>query len=122
MTSWRSPDYQIHLTLSKGRLTFLAGNVFEAELKRKNRSRLLGGMIMIAAQEINQQYHHIYADLWIDSKTAIVPLNEIVRIRLMDECDPLYQCSNEKDELRKVLPIELSGVISSIEQQTEEVK
>ncbi|OUS30997.1 hypothetical protein A9Q98_03780 [Thalassotalea sp. 42_200_T64] len=122
MTSWRSPDYQIHITLSKGRLTFRAGNVFEVELKRESRSRLLGGMIMITAQEITQECHHIYADLWIDSKTAIVPLNEIVRIRLMDECDPMYQSSKVKDELRKILPIELSGVIYSIEQHPEEVK
>ncbi|MEI6894444.1 MAG: hypothetical protein V5789_07390 [Colwellia sp.] len=122
MTTWKESDHQIKLDISIEKhkaLIELSGNTFSIELSRPNRKTAIKGMLIIYQLDKQAKYQAVVStNLWIDSKRAIIPLDEKVRITLINECDPMYQLANEKSALRKILPVEFSGII----QQREKAK
>lgn len=124
MTSWSEPDYDIKLCIEAQNyreFIELSGNVFSIKLFRQNMKRPVGGMIIINQREENEAYQpESWGNLWIDSKNAIIPIEENVMIELIDECDPMFQFDTEMDELRKKLPVKLQGKIYKREQLTDQ--
>jgi len=120
MTSWRMPDYQIKVAIPEDKYTqfiALSGNTFAIELYRNNRVRPVLGMVIIShVNKTKKAQTQAWCCLWIDSKKSIIPLNEYVQLVLIEECDPMFQLSDEKDEVNKMLPITLNGKIYKIEE------
>ena len=119
MTSWRTPDYQINLHISIEEQPYLlevSGNAFSIQLIRSNKKRTINGMIIIPKIEtFTNTFINIWACLWINSKRAIVPTEESVKIKLIEECDPMHQFGNKREQLKKLLPLKLNGVIKKAE-------
>jgi len=126
MTSWNAPDYDVKLDIDNDKyneLIELSGNTFSLQIFRRERKRAIGGMLIIP--EFTKFENHSteqWAWLWIDSKKAIVPLDEEVTLTLIGECNPMYQFDDELDPLRKKLPVSLKGRIYGIEKFTEQEK
>lgn len=115
MTSYSIPDYRIKLeTEEQLKLNQLAGNTFTVSLLRQNRANLVSGMITIPATHQNNNIEQAWACLWINSKKAIIPLNESVQVTLLEECNPMYQFSDEKTVLRQRLPVTFKAEITKL--------
>ena len=115
MTSFSIPDYHVKLkTEEKHKLNQFAGNTFTVSLLRQNRANLICGMITIPATHQNNNAKQAWACLWIDSKKAIIPLNEPVLVTLLEECDPMYRFSDEKAVLRQYLPVTFKAEITKL--------
>lgn len=123
MTSWNSPTHSIKLNvvdINSHALAELSGNCFSVSILRRDKKRPIHGMVSISMMSIKKiesdisQEGALWARLWIDSPKSIIPLQQPVSITLVEECDPMYQEGSEKEEVKKLLPISLSGEIHQI--------
>jgi hypothetical protein len=118
MTTWSSPDHEIQLGVNvekQRELIELSGNAFSVVIKRSNRNRIIKGMLIIAQLENNAKYQQsVSANLWINSKRAIIPLKEKMLITLINECDPMFVQGNEKETVRRLLPISFYGEVTHL--------
>lgn len=122
MTSWQCPDYSITLKvaeISSCDLVELSGNCFTISLLRADIKRAVQGMIMLQG-DYPDKPKEIQAHLWIFSKIAIIPIAQQVRVILNEECDPMYHSGSEKDEVKKLLPLQLQGEIYEIKSVSDE--
>lgn len=121
MTSWEAPDYKIKSTIPEveyPKYIDLSGNAFEIRLSRIGRKKAIEGMIIIpetCATLLQENKGRIQGALWIDSKKAIIPIGENIKITLIKPCDPMWKFEKATRLLCKRLPFEISGVISKVE-------
>ena len=110
MTSWTEPDYLggVHMTQEQTR--FLGCGNFRMQLHRPNKVNPLSGMVWIQKQLVEPALHSAW--FWVSSPNAKVPINQEIKIKLLEFCDPLYIDDSSVHKLAKELPILLTAQIT----------
>ena len=117
MTSLSAPDYVVKVETRaeiNKKLKGLSGT-FSITLISSNIKGAISGMVIIFPLDEKVKYHEkLRINLWIDSKKAIMPINEKVLITLNEACDHMHQFNSDQEALHNTLPVSFHGEITHL--------
>lgn len=112
MTSYREPDYDLAVELTRHEFKKLAGFAYTVRVSFGNRrGRFTGMMIVPEGQGFARKSRPTEAWLWADNNPSS-PLGTDVHITLEESCDPLF--FDKFEELSEHKGLRVEGIITRI--------
>jgi len=111
MTPCGPPEFYVELKLVEQEYLKLIGDAYTAKILRPKRSHYIGCMVIVnELDEFEAAGFNSVADVWIDSKRSIIPLDTEVIFHFIESI--CYRLTDtEKLEAQKEKPIKVAGII-----------
>jgi hypothetical protein len=112
MTSYREPDYDLALELTRNEFKKIAGFAYTVRVSFGDRRGRFSGMVIVPhAQGFPRKSQPAEAWLWVENNRSS-PVCTRVRITIGDPCNPMF--FHLFEELSAHTGLRLSGVITRI--------
>ena len=112
MTSYREPDYDLDLEITRAEFTKIAGCAYTVRASFGDRRGRFAGMVIVPqGQEFPREGQPKHAWLWVENNPSST-VGTQVHITIEDPCDPLF--FDQFDKLSEHKGLRLKGIITRV--------